>query len=138
MALADTGYWLALANKRDRWHDSALAAARSLDQPIVVTWLVLVETCHLLVSRLSVNAEILFLREVSRNVTVHEISPQRLPEICALMEKYRDLPMDLTDASLVLAAEDLEDGFILSTDQRDFDTYRWKSRHPFRNLLAEV
>lgn len=83
MALADTGYWLALANKRDRWHDAALAAARSLDQPLVVTWPVLVETCHALVSRLGVNAEVLFLREVSRSVTVHELNPQRLPEICA-------------------------------------------------------
>lgn len=138
MALADTGYWLALANRRDRWHDAALTAARGLDQPLIVTWPVLVETCHLLVSRLGVNAEILFLQEISKNVTVHELSSQRLPEICALMEKYRDLPMDLTDASLVLAAEDLEDGFILSTDQRDFDTYRWKSRYPFRNLLTDI
>jgi predicted nucleic acid-binding protein len=43
--------------------------------------------------------------------------------------------MDLADASLVMLAEHLDDGRILSTDQRDFKTYRFKSHKPFRNLL---
>jgi predicted nucleic acid-binding protein len=43
--------------------------------------------------------------------------------------------MDLADASLVILAEELGTGDILSTDQRDFGAYRWKSRKPFRNLL---
>lgn len=51
------------------------------------------------------------------------------------MEKYRDLPMDLADASLVIAAEELGSGRILSTDERDFHAHRWKQRRPFRNLL---
>ncbi|MFP5462506.1 MAG: hypothetical protein ACLGII_13205 [Gammaproteobacteria bacterium] len=29
----------------------------------------------------------------------------------------------------------LESGDILSTDRRDFNAYRWKSRKPFNNLL---
>jgi predicted nucleic acid-binding protein len=52
-----------------------------------------------------------------------------------LMHTYRDLPMDLADASLVLLAEELGHGRILSTDQRDFNTYRWKNHKPFENLL---
>ncbi len=51
------------------------------------------------------------------------------------MEKYKDLPMDLADASLVVCAEELGDGRILSTDTRDFGAYRWKQRKPFKNLL---
>jgi hypothetical protein len=43
--------------------------------------------------------------------------------------------MDLTDASLVLLAEEIGHGRILSTDQRDFRTYRWKQQAPFENLL---
>ena len=30
MVLADTGYWLALANARDRWHERAVAVGRQL------------------------------------------------------------------------------------------------------------
>ena len=51
------------------------------------------------------------------------------------MAKYADLPMDLADASLVLLAEHLGHGRILSTDARDFRTYRWKQHAPFENLL---
>jgi predicted nucleic acid-binding protein len=43
--------------------------------------------------------------------------------------------MDLADASLVLLAEHLGHGRILSTDERDFRSYRWKQRRPFHNLL---
>ncbi len=43
--------------------------------------------------------------------------------------------MDLADASLVLLAEHLGHGRILSTDQRDFKAYRWKNNYPFENLL---
>ena len=31
----------------------------------------------------------------------------------------------------MIAAEELGSGRILSTDQRDFGAYRWKSRKPF-------
>lgn len=52
-----------------------------------------------------------------------------------LMKQYASLPMDLADASLVVLAESQGDGKILSIDGRDFRTYRWKNRKPFRNLL---
>ncbi|MFM8330254.1 MAG: hypothetical protein ACKN9T_01045 [Candidatus Methylumidiphilus sp.] len=51
------------------------------------------------------------------------------------MRRYADLPMDFADASLVILAEELGHGRILSTDQRDFQAYRWKNHHPFVNLL---
>lgn len=53
------------------------------------------------------------------------------------MTQYADLPMDLADASLVLLAEELGHGRILSTDRRDFHTYRWKNHQPFTNLLEQ-
>ncbi len=44
--------------------------------------------------------------------------------------------MDLADATLVLLAEWLGHGRILSADRRDFGAYGWKDRHPFEKLLA--
>jgi uncharacterized protein len=61
-----------------------------------------------------------------------ELQYGRVPE---LMRKYANLPMDLADATLVLLAEHLGHGRILTTDMRDFGAYRWKSRKPFHNLL---
>ncbi len=52
------------------------------------------------------------------------------------MHKYADLPIDLADTSLVILAEHLGHGRIVSTDRRDFHAYRWKNYHTFHNLLV--
>ena len=64
MIIADTGYWLALANRDDRHHQVALQATTGLREKLVTTWPVLTETCHLLLSRLGVAAQLAFLRGV--------------------------------------------------------------------------
>jgi predicted nucleic acid-binding protein len=64
-----------------------------------------------------------------------ELESNHLPRIQVLMDQYSDLAMDLADASLVVLAEELGQGDILSTDQRDFHAYRWKNHYPFDNLL---
>ena len=87
-----------------------------------------------LLSRLGVQAEMRFIEQVSRNVELHELGKAHLGTIQALMEKYAELPMDLADASLVVA--ELGDGRILTTDQRNFHAYRWKNTKPFCNLLG--
>lgn len=52
-------------------------------------------------------------------------------------KKYANLPMDLADASLVILAEHLGHGRILSSDVRDFNVYRWKDNKPFENLFLK-
>ncbi len=138
MILADTGFFVALANPRDRFHRVAAGALRDLHAPLVTTWPVLTETCHLLLGRLGADAQERFLAGIRKGAArVLPMEDRHLPRLEALMKKYRSLPMDLADASLVIAAEDLEEGRILSTDQRDFGAYRWKNRKPFRNLLPD-
>jgi predicted nucleic acid-binding protein len=137
VVIADTGFWLALANRRDRHHDGARAALARLREPLVTTWPVLTETCHLLVNRLGPDALFKFIESATRGAfELFELTPRHFPTLLTLMHKYRDLPMDLADASLVIVAEELGSGRILSTDCRDFGAYRWKNRRPFKNLLA--
>ena len=66
---------------------------------------------------------------------VAELRVEERPRVLELMGRYANLPMDLADASLVVLAERLGDGRILTTDRRDFEGYRWKNRRPFKNLL---
>ena len=135
MILTDTGFWVALANRRDQHHELAKSRASSIRERLVTTWPVLTETCHLLM-RLGVDAELRFVRALERGaMELFALDDSHVPRIAALMEKYRDLPMDLADASLVIAAEALGSGRILSTDERDFRTYRWKNTKPFSNVL---
>jgi predicted nucleic acid-binding protein len=139
MIIADTGFWLALANRRDRIHEAAKTALEKLREPLITTWPVMTETCHLLAARMGVDSELTFVaRAKAKAFEIFAIESRQLSRVHTLMDKYRDLPMDLADASLVLLAEELGTGRILSTDRRDFQTYRWKNRKPFRNLLADV
>jgi len=64
-----------------------------------------------------------------------ELPANAASRMAYLMRRYQNLPIDLADASLVLLAEQLSEGRILSTDRRDFDGYRWKNTRPFMNLL---
>lgn len=66
-------------------------------------------------------------------VKFHFPEPAEERRIVELMERYRDRPMDLADASLVVAAETLEDPSILSQDE-DFYIYRYKGKRAFEVL----
>ncbi len=136
MILADTGYWLALANRKDRWHSRAVEVTGQLNDKLVVTWPVLTETCHLLLARIGTRAQTVFLEQVSQSAEIFPLTSEHLARSQLLMTQHAELPMDLTDASLVIAAEELGSGAILSTDERDFHAYRWKSRKPFKNILT--
>lgn len=137
MILADSGFWIALGNRRDRHHEAARHALEHFGaEGFVTTWPVLTEVTHLLAARISVTQAIAFMDGVARGgCAVPDPPADAVERSHALMRRYRDLPMDLADASLVILAEDLEEGRILSTDLRDFQGYRWKNTRPFRNLL---
>jgi uncharacterized protein len=132
----DTGLFVALADRSDDWHESAQRALGTIEEGWVTTWPVLAEACHLMRRRIGANA-VFDLMDVVRDggVDVWSPSPAEAANLPALMRRYANLPMDLADASLVLLAEHLGHGRILSTDRRDFGAYRWKNRKPFKNLL---
>jgi len=139
LIIADTGFWLALANRRDRHHNAAIQTLETIDEPLVTTWPVMTETCHLLTARLSVDAELAFMENAAAGAfEIFALEPRHLVRIRELMTEYRTLPMDLADASLVVLAEERNSGRILSTDVRDFKAYRWKNHKPFRNLMSSA
>jgi len=133
--IADTGFWVALLFRRDGYHALAAEASARVKGELITTWPILTETSHLLARRVSVDAAPALLERAGRAFEVWELPPKSAPEAALLMRRYAALPMDLADASAVLLAEHLDDGRILSTDRRDFETYRWKNREPFQNLL---
>jgi predicted nucleic acid-binding protein len=104
----------------------------------ITTWAVLTETCYLLQNRVARDAPDAFLQQIYKSSTeIFNLEKQHFLRIIELMKRYNNLPMDLADASLVVLAEHLGHGRIISVDQRDFNTYRWKNTHPFQNLLLQ-
>jgi uncharacterized protein len=136
MIIVDTGFWLALADQRDRYHPQAKQALKRYDEPLITTWCVVTETCYLLLTRKGNQAQMQFVKSLQSGLfEVFNLEAQHGDRIAELMGKYADLPMDLADASLVILAEHLNSGRIFSVDQRDFNAYRWKRTAPFENLL---
>jgi len=134
--IADSGYLLALSNPRDRFHQKCLDVSKRLEGDLITTWPVITETCYLLLNRQGAATQANLLEKIARQlIFVWAISDKQIKRLKELTLQYADLPMDMADGSLVILAEALGHGRILSTDQRDFRTYRWKNHRPFENLL---
>jgi predicted nucleic acid-binding protein len=139
MIIVDTGFWLALGNRSDKYHDVANLYLDGLSEKLITTHPVITETCYLLLDRLGNYAQCNFVANVAAGAfDVFDLDIHDYRRIEELMQKYRDLPMDLADASLIILAEHLGHGRILSTDLRDFNIYRWNNQNPFENLLLKT
>ncbi len=137
MIAIDTGLLFGLLDPRDRWHSRCVAALPTQSEGWITTWPVLDEATYLIGKWLGAAQVAALMDDVADGgIGIWNPQPALYAQVSALMRKYASLPMDLADASLVLLAEHLGHGRILSTDERDFKTYRWKQRKPFVNLLA--
>jgi uncharacterized protein len=131
--LADTGFLVAIYDKRERHHSACVQAYQSLDNPLVTCAPVMAEALYLL--RSVPDACDGLLASVAEKIL--EI-PFRLGESAAsvqrIMKKYRDIPADFADACLIQMAEELDTGDILTLDG-DFRHYRWHRNRTFRLLV---
>jgi predicted nucleic acid-binding protein len=136
MILADTGFFIALGNNRDRDHKRAIQIIATLNEPLITTYPVITETSYLLARDAGLTVQFAFLSEVANGTfPVFDFQKHHITRMVELMRRYANLPMDFADASLVVLAEHLGHGRILTSDRRDFSIYRWNNTNPFENLL---
>jgi uncharacterized protein len=125
MTLTDTGPLVALLDKDDAHHAACVDAARRLPAgPLLTTWPCFTEAMYLLgaVGGHRYQAELWKMRHAGR-LTLHDLTAVEADRMSVLMEKYQDLPMDLADASLVVAAESRSLRQVFTLDS-DFHIYR--------------
>lgn len=65
-------------------------------------------------------------------VALVPISAESLGRAVDLMERYRNIPMDFADATLVTLGEDLGLEEVFTLDRRGFGVYRLHGRRPFQ------
>ncbi len=133
MILVDTGPLVALFDPRDAEHASCRTTLQTLREPMVTTVSVLTEAFHMLgpASRGADNLRS-FVQRGGLSVWFMDMSG--LQRAFELMDQYADHPMDLADASLVVAAEVLPAHTIFTIDRRDFATYRVRRGHRSESL----
>jgi len=135
MILVDTGPFVALFDPRDAEHERCKDTLASLREPLVTTTPVLTETFHLLTPN-SIGADRLRDFILDGGVTVWNMDQAAIVRAFELMEQYRDHPMDLADASLIVAAESLRTTMIFTLDQADFRAYRIRRGH--RHMKVDI
>lgn len=136
MIIVDTGAFVALFHRRDRFHPTARQVFGISPEQLITTYPVISETCYLLSQQANLTTAQTFLQGMANEIAqIFPLQLSHLKRMIVLMKKYEDLPMDFADASLVVLAEELGHGRILTLDRRDFSVYRWNDTQPFQNLL---
>jgi uncharacterized protein len=131
--LVDTGPIVAILSRRDQYHRACVEALREMPGPLFTCWPVITEAAWLLRKDARAIQALLNSLDSGFMETVALTSADARP-IAALMQKYRDIEMQLADAALVhIAARDTLDT-IFTLDRRDFSVYRLPRGRAFRIL----
>ena len=131
--IIDAGPLIALFDADDRYHTPVVDCIREFRGKLVSTWPVITEAAHLL--DFSVQTQLDFLEWIELGgVTLFDLRSHHLSEIRQIMDKYSDLPPDLADVTLLVAARELNISEIISLDS-DFLVYRTRDKKQLVNLL---
>lgn len=129
----DTGFLVALYDKREPMHRRCLQIYDSLVEPLVTCEAVVSEALHLL--RHAPAAVDGILASVDQRILeIPFVLAESAATVKALMAKYRDIPADFADACLIALADQLDTGDILTLDS-DFAHYRWRRTRRFNLLI---
>ncbi len=134
--LIDTSALIAIIDDKDPEHGACVRSLGEVRTALLTTWSALTEAMHLVRRRGGWSAQErlwqLIENETIRIAPTHETSVSAVSE---LMDRYRDHPMDLADATLVEAAELTGDHEILTLDAH-FHAYRLSRNRRFTVLPA--
>lgn len=123
MTLCDTGPLFALVDSTQTQHIPVIKTLAKISTPLVTTWACFAEAMYLSLDRGGWRMQEQLCKLLLDNIlTFYEIKNTEYHRLFVLLEKYRDRPMDLADATLVIAAEGLKENNILTLDS-DFFFY---------------
>jgi predicted nucleic acid-binding protein len=128
--LTDAGPLIALIDRGEPDHERCVNTLAELRGPMLTTWPAFTEAMYLLGDAAGWRGQEVLWRLQKRGDLIVEL-PARLDRVEELMRRYRDLPMDLADATLVALAEERDLGTIFSLD-KDFKVYRLARGRAFK------
>jgi hypothetical protein len=116
----DTSVIYALLDGADQRHRQAVDWYENLDEELVTTPLVLAEADHLAATRGGPRALGAFRADVRAGAYLIEWWPTAASEAVQVADRYADLGIGLTDASLVILAGRVDSVDIATFDERHF------------------
>src|ERR1700680_4440489 len=138
MALvADSGVVYGIYDRHDRDHRRLRAVMERERGIVVIPTAVLGEIDYLLRTKLGIDAELDFLKDIQEGAfSLEHLLSDDLNRSRELIEQYRNLDLGLADAAVVATAERLDVRRIMTVDERDFRAIRSADGRPFTLLPA--
>jgi predicted nucleic acid-binding protein len=131
--LIDTGFIVAMLDKRESHHKQCMEFFEECVSPLVTCEAVITESMYLL--RKQRGAAWAILVNIEREIfSVAPIIEKGTPRIRTLMSKYESVPISFADASLIYLAESFKTSDIATLDS-DFSIYRWNNTRKFQNVI---
>jgi len=123
--IVDAGPLYAYVDADDQHHQASLDLLLEYPEPLLVPTLVITEVVYLIATRLGSEAEVRFLGDLaSGDLGVEPVAASDWLRIAELVHQYQDLPLGAVDASVVAAAERLQERSIATLDRRHFSVVR--------------
>ena len=130
--VVDAGPLIAMFTRSDRYHAAALEfLARSESSALITNLIVVGEVAAVLGRHDDLVA---CLDWIVGNVEIDSNAGIDLPKAISILQKYKDLPADLADASLVAMCERRGTNLVASVDN-DFDIYRLPKNKKMHNVF---
>ncbi|RPF20030.1 type II toxin-antitoxin system VapC family toxin [Myceligenerans xiligouense] len=141
MIVCDTGPLVAAALKDDKHYYSSVelfTSARLAARKLLVPITVVAEVGYLLERFAGPRTEARFIRSLAeRDFIPIALDTADFERMAELIEKYADLPLGTTDASVIAVAERLDVDEVATLDRRHFTVVRPRNGAAF-SLLPEV
>ncbi len=136
--IVDTSVLLAAFVPDQRMHERCARLLKA-NRPLVISPLVLAELDYLTVQIAGVEAELALLGELcSGAYELAAFGTDDLFRARTIVERYSDLPLGLTDASLIVLADRYNTAAIATLDERHFRIVESLQGGPFRVLPADA
>ena len=131
--LIDAGPLIALFDKSDQYHPQAISFIKTFKGNLFTTWPVVTEVSHMLDFNVQTQRD--FLDWIDRGgINLFDLNKSHLHRLITFCQKYKDVPMDLADASLMVLAEEENFTEIASIDS-DFYIYRDIRNRYLKNIF---
>ena len=133
--IVDTSALLAYFDANEPTHGAVAAVIDGAEDDLVVSPYVVAELDHLVLTRHGSQAEQAVLDELAGGAwRLAEFGPTRLAAAATVVRNYADIPVGVTDASLVVLAEEYRTDRIATLDRRHFSVLRLSGGRQVRVL----
>lgn len=139
MILLDTGGILAALDRSERLHEAARSSLEDTIEDLVLSPFVLAEVDYLLTRNLGSGFARRFIDDVAKgafDLAGFDVADVRHSR--EILDRYADLDIGLTDASIVVLAERYATNRVLTLDERHFRAMRTLDGRSFTILPADV